>query len=157
MPMQFIKFWENKNMKIYLPPYEFIKKILGFDLVYSDPPKIVPVRSDFLLYLIWHVALHSGYRTEYYESRNPDISNSPLGSDSHFITTGYKENRISIDLLYDEDYYLKNNPDVSEGITIGLYENGRQHFFNQGYSEFRCPHPVYEPIINAWKLFTSND
>lgn len=139
-------------VKQYMPPYEFFRKLIGFDLVYTEQPKVVPVRTDLILNLLWNLALSSGYRSDFYLKNNPDIKESPLGIDGHFITTGYMENRLAIDLDFDEDYYLKKYPDVKEEVLKGNFENGRTHFFNQGYNEFRCPHPEYEEFINAWKF-----
>ena len=47
---------------------------------------------------------------------------------------------------FDEAWYLKQNPDVAEGIARGEIESARHHYLTHGYEEGRpgCPADVVE-------------
>ncbi len=46
-------------------------------------------------------------------------------------------------VLFDETFYLSNNPDVAEAVTSGVFSNGFDHFFSFGQFERRQPSPFY--------------
>ncbi|WP_261206687.1 SBBP repeat-containing protein [Laspinema sp. D2d] len=46
-------------------------------------------------------------------------------------------------ILFDESFYLSNNPDVAEAVTSGVFINGFDHFFSFGQLERRQPSPFY--------------
>ncbi|AFZ45543.1 outer membrane adhesin like protein [Halothece sp. PCC 7418] len=41
--------------------------------------------------------------------------------------------------LFDEEFYLNNNPDVAEAVDTGLFETGVEHFLEFGIEEERAP------------------
>ena len=57
----------------------------------------------------------------------------------HYVETGYFENRLPRRLVVDEAYYIKENPDVAEGIRRGIVKNAQDHFDNAGFAEGRLP------------------
>jgi hypothetical protein len=42
----------------------------------------------------------------------------------------------------DEDWYVKQNPDVKEAIAKGVFRSAKHHFIESGYFEGRKPAPV---------------
>jgi hypothetical protein len=46
---------------------------------------------------------------------------------------------------FDEEYYLRENPDVADSISQGKVESARKHFIMTGYFENRLP---VEPIFD---------
>ncbi|QDG76411.1 calcium-binding protein [Labrenzia sp. PHM005] len=44
-------------------------------------------------------------------------------------------------LLFNEAYYLSENPDVSQSVEAGTYDSGEAHFMAIGYTEGRDPLP----------------
>lgn len=52
-------------------------------------------------------------------------------------------NNIPLTLLFDETYYLSQNPDVQTGIINGVYGSGYEHYINFGFNEQRNPSTLY--------------
>ena len=50
---------------------------------------------------------------------------------------------ISLDSLFDETYYLSQNPDVAEAVFFGDFDSGWDHFVTVGVSEGRSPSVLY--------------
>lgn len=50
---------------------------------------------------------------------------------------------LPIPALYDESYYLHQNPDVAAAVSSGLLSNGYTHFVNFGQYEGRNPSTLY--------------
>jgi hypothetical protein len=48
-----------------------------------------------------------------------------------------------LDIYYDEEFYLTNNPDVVRVISNGLYRNGFDHLIRTGLFQGRNPSPLY--------------
>ena len=53
-------------------------------------------------------------------------------------------------IQFDEDYYLRCNPDVLEKVHSGEIQTGRQHYIVAGYFEDRFPRPI--PVDEPWYL-----
>ncbi|HEY9836740.1 MAG TPA: hypothetical protein V6D27_07565, partial [Vampirovibrionales bacterium] len=45
--------------------------------------------------------------------------------------------------LFDSDYYLTQNPDVADAITIGTFQNAAEHFALFGFAEGRVPSELF--------------
>lgn len=52
-------------------------------------------------------------------------------------------NGLPMALLFDENYYLNQNPDVFVAIKQGFIASGYQHFLLSGIDEGRNPSPIY--------------
>jgi hypothetical protein len=50
----------------------------------------------------------------------------------------------------DEEWYLKQYPDVAEAIHKGVVTSAKEHFLNDGYFEGRIPFLI--PVDEAWYL-----
>ena len=46
---------------------------------------------------------------------------------------------LSLSLIFNEDYYLRENPDVAAAVARGDFESGFQHFQLNGVAEGRNP------------------
>jgi hypothetical protein len=55
----------------------------------------------------------------------------------------------------DEDYYLKNNQDVADGLRAGNIRSAREHFIDHGYFEGRLPYRI--EVDEEWYLKTNAD
>jgi len=52
-----------------------------------------------------------------------------------------------LDIYYDEEFYLTNNPDVVRVISNGLYQNGFDHLIRTGLFQGRNPSPLYNEAV----------
>ncbi len=52
-----------------------------------------------------------------------------------------------LDIYYDEEFYLANNPDVVRVISNGLYRNGFDHLIRTGLFQGRNPSPLYNEAV----------
>ncbi len=53
-------------------------------------------------------------------------------------------------IRFDEEYYLRCNPDVLEKVRSKEIPSGRQHYIMAGYFEDRYPRPI--PVDEPWYL-----
>lgn len=51
---------------------------------------------------------------------------------------------LDISKLYDERYYLNQNPDVAEAVAAGVFASGLEHFLNFGQREGRDPSALFD-------------
>lgn len=56
---------------------------------------------------------------------------------------------------FDEENYLKLNPDVAASVRRGDWESGKAHFVSRGYFEDR--HGATKPLVEAWYLRANPD
>ena len=52
--------------------------------------------------------------------------------------------QVSIPLLFDETYYLANNPDIDQAVDDGQFTTGYDHFIQFGWLEGRDPSTLYD-------------
>ena len=72
-----------------------------------------------------------------YLAANPDVANANLDPFLHFLQSGALENRLPD--LFDESFYLENNPDVGAVVASDGLSSGWIHFLTNGASEGRSP------------------
>jgi 2',3'-cyclic-nucleotide 2'-phosphodiesterase (5'-nucleotidase family) len=53
-------------------------------------------------------------------------------------------NNLPLTRLYDETYYLSENPDVQAGVNDGVFESGYEHYTRFGLFEGRDPSTLYD-------------
>src|SRR6266705_6805892 len=58
---------------------------------------------------------------------------------THFVTVGYYEGRLPIQIDMDDDWYLATYPDVANAIIQGVMKTPEEHFMRNGYREGRLP------------------
>ncbi|MGL6135904.1 MAG: alkaline phosphatase D family protein, partial [Planktothrix sp.] len=46
--------------------------------------------------------------------------------------------------LFNESFYLAQNPDVAAAVASGIIANGFQHFIESGQFQVRQPSPLYD-------------
>ncbi|MBD0268026.1 MAG: hypothetical protein ICV77_07000, partial [Cyanobacteria bacterium Co-bin8] len=68
------------------------------------------------------------------------LENLNTGSTERQIEVG----GINLAMVYDETYYLSQNPDVAAGIQFGLFNTGFEHFAQFGWQESRSPSALYD-------------
>ena len=51
---------------------------------------------------------------------------------------------LTIEQLFDEEFYLTQNPGVREAVEAGILSSGFEHFINFGQFEGRGPSPLFE-------------
>lgn len=76
------------------------------------------------------------------------------------VTIGYEAfldllKRILADIVLDEEWYLRHNPDVERGIKNGLLQSARQHFLDHGFFEGRLPFRM--SVDSDWYLRRNPD
>lgn len=59
---------------------------------------------------------------------------SPLNRD--------QKSPVQMPAVFDEAYYLRNNPDVARRVREGAIRNGMEHYKNSGMREGRLPSPL---------------
>lgn len=97
------------------------------------------------------------FDTNFYLSTNPDVEKLGINPLIHYVSNGIEENRKplpndetnfnmsrSIKIinrlnLFDEDYYLENNPDIKKSNV-----NPLEHYLLLGYKEGRNPSPNFD-------------
>ena len=97
------------------------------------------------------------FDTNFYLSSNPDVEKLGINPLIHYVSKGIDENRkplpndetnfnISRSIkiinrlnLFDEDYYLENNPDIKKSNV-----NPLEHYLLLGYKEGRNPSPNFD-------------
>ncbi|QLH37905.1 MAG: hypothetical protein HWD60_01400 [Defluviicoccus sp.] len=82
----------------------------------------------------------------WYLERYPDVADAVKAgvfksARSHFIESGYFEDRWPAEPCVDESWYLENNEDVAEGVKSGTIKDALSHFVEHGYQEGRAPTP----------------
>jgi len=80
-----------------------------------------------------------------YRDRFPDVARSPLPSLQHFVNHGAIEGRDRT--LFDEPFYLAQNPDVQLAQQAGTLRSGWEHFVFHGATEGRLPTPLATPAL----------
>lgn len=51
---------------------------------------------------------------------------------------------LTLETLFDEDFYLVQNPDVLQEIAVGNFSSGLEHFVNVGQFENRDPNVLFD-------------
>ncbi|MGD1715882.1 SBBP repeat-containing protein [Dapis sp. BLCC M172] len=72
----------------------------------------------------------------------PDIM--PPDTFQNFIQYVSEQRINPIEIYFDEEFYLENNPDVVQLIQNGLFPNGLDHFMNRGQFEGRNPSLLFD-------------
>ena len=53
---------------------------------------------------------------------------------------------LTIETLFDENFYLALNPDVVDEIAAGNFSSGLEHFLNVGQFENRDPNALFDRL-----------
>lgn len=90
----------------------------------------------------------------WYLETNPDVAAAvaagalPSGK-THYITSGYFENRLPRPVVVDEDWYLRAYPDVAAAIRAGTVPSASVHFNGPGLREGRLPRPGWSLLCDS--------
>ena len=68
---------------------------------------------------------------------------------SHYIVSGYFENRLPRPVTVDEQWYLAEYPDVAEAIRTGSVSSASAHFEGSGFVEGRLPQEGWSLLREA--------
>ncbi len=68
---------------------------------------------------------------------------------SHYIVSGYFENRLPRPVMVDEQWYLAEYPDVAEAIRSGSVSSAGAHFERSGFLEGRLPRESWSLVRDA--------
>ncbi len=76
------------------------------------------------------------------------------------VSASYKDFVTIIKLLIstvelDEEWYLKQNPDIAKAVEAGKLTSARRHFIDDGYLEGRPPFPLQ--VDEEWYLAQNPD
>ncbi|MBD2553888.1 hypothetical protein H6G51_11415 [Limnothrix sp. FACHB-708] len=81
-----------------------------------------------------------GYLTQF-----PDVARSNIPALKHFVNNGAVEGRAQN--LFNEQFYLDQNPDVRLARQAGTVRSGWEHFVFNGAAEGRLPAPNATPDL----------
>lgn len=81
-----------------------------------------------------------GYLTQF-----PDVARSNIPALKHFVNSGAVEGRAPN--LFNEQFYLDQNPDVRLARQTGIVRSGWEHFVFSGAAEGRLPAPNATPDL----------
>ena len=81
---------------------------------------------------------------DYYRRHNPDVLEKIQSGDldcgrSHYLSSGYFEDRFPRAIPVDEPWYLAQYHDVRAAVLDGVFASARQHFEREGFKEGRLP------------------
>ncbi len=88
------------------------------------------------------------FDAEWYLEKNPDVAQSGMAPETHYLIFGASEGRDPHS-LFNTEMYLERNPDVADA---GL--NPLEHFLVSGGHEGRQPHPAFDA---QWYLSQYSD
>ena len=111
-----------------------------------EGPRKVLVSLDVLRSLIG-LAAAAGFDEKFYLDRHADLRKAWEAGQiadlrTHFVTQGYFEKRAGCRdhaAIVDEAWYLKENPDVAEGLKKGHTDSATAHYQTTGRKEGRLP------------------
>jgi hypothetical protein len=95
--------------------------------------------------LRWDALTGEWFNAQDYLNRFPDVARSNLPALQHFINHGAIEGRANG--LFDEPFYLAQNPDVQRAQQAGSLRSGWEHFVFHGATEGRLPSPLATPAL----------
>lgn len=80
----------------------------------------------------------------WYLKTNPDVARAVEAGAiesgrSHYIHSGYFENRLPRPVDVDETWYIAEYPDVADAIRAGAVSSASAHFERSGFQEGRLP------------------
>ncbi|MBS1076579.1 glycosyltransferase [Gluconobacter kondonii] len=99
---------------------------------------------------LWAAFDAEWYRTHYgqrlrQEAREEESASeldlSDEGLERHWKTRGARAG-LSPNRFFDEEWYLRQNPDVREGIRLGIFDSGFLHYCESGFRS-RSPHWLF--------------
>ena len=141
---------------MYIPSYGTLARALGISAKIIDLPAETPCTIDAgrLRVLLQFVALAADFDPETYLKENPDIAGAheaKLIADlrTHFVQSGYFEERRGSQVKVDEKWYLETYPDVSNAIKDGMIESAAGHFAARGEQEMRSPNEEALPWMRV--------
>jgi hypothetical protein len=65
----------------------------------------------------------------------PNVSNNPQNN----LSTPNADQQATISLIFDEQLYLNQNPDIAQAIASGQVKSGFEHFISHGFNQGRNP------------------
>ncbi|GAB4357116.1 MAG: hypothetical protein Fur0042_26500 [Cyanophyceae cyanobacterium] len=95
--------------------------------------------------LRWDALTGQWFNAQDYLNRFPDVARSNLPALQHFVNHGAIEGRDTT--LFNEPFYLTQNPDVQLAQQAGAVRSGWEHFVFHGAAEGRLPTPLATPAL----------
>ena len=134
----------------YFPPYDLLKSGLEF----THDGEVVSMSRDLFALLV-RAATATGFDEVWYKSAYPDVSDAVRDGAfrdelEHFSTQGYKEGRLPVYYVVDNDWYLETYPDIGEAIGGEGYADAEAHFNEAGYAEGRAADAAMLAQVEAW-------
>lgn len=108
---------------------------------------------DLLIELLYR---NSGFDEAAYLRAYPDIAaavkNRQIDSGlSHYLTTGWHEQRRSVMPQVDQNWYARKYPDVALAIRSGKMPSAQAHFELAGHREGRAPNAAVNAFLEKWR------
>ena len=125
----------------YVPPYEQVRKQLGFDSRDRMKAEVTVEQMEAALRLLLPAVSvdEPWYRRTYPDVAEAIDAGSFKSAQDHFVQNGWFEGRHPYEIEVDEDWYLATYDDVAEGVETGEIVSAADHFQHHGYKEGRLP------------------
>ena len=128
--------------RAYVPPYELVRKRLGFESRERSRTEVTVEQMEGALRLLLPAV---SVDEPWYRRTYPDVAEAIdagmfKSAHDHFVQNGWFEGRHPYEVEVDEDWYLATYDDVAEGVETGEIVSAAEHFHRHGYKEGRLPH-----------------
>jgi hypothetical protein len=81
------------------------------------------------------------FNSDFYIKNNPDLEKSKFANSAitHYARSGYFMNKLPSSIKIDEEFYLKENIDIKDGVLKNTIRDLQEHFDANGFYEGRLP------------------
>ena len=146
----------------YVPPCAFLLEGLGISAADFEGSGTITVTRRCLQALISEVARQMQFDDQWYSGTYPDVEGARLAGDvkslrEHFISSGYLEGRVPIELPFDPQWYWGYYADIAKAFPSADPDAMRIHFQTKGYFEGRAGTAEMLLDVNRWLKLVKGD
>ncbi len=136
----------------YVPPYRILARAVREDTA----EKTVTIPVELFQALLQGVFANAGFDAEWYRATYRDVAlamrSGAVPSELwHFVSSGYREERLPKVFDVDERWYRAKYPDVDASIKAGKVATAHHHYNSNGYFEGRYPNASAEKAGEWWR------
>ena len=138
----------------YVPPFKIVENALQLNHFNLDAGKVtIPAR--LFRHLMALAIAQGSFDERWYLETYPDVERG-ITEDvipsawSHYVNTGYYENRSPGPCFVDQKWYETYYPDIGEAVRAGMICDSAEHFWNDGYFEGRISCADQTSDLESW-------
>lgn len=139
----------------YMPAFaEIVEKSgLSKDCLAQDS---VTIPTSLFRLLLAHAVARESFDAASYARKNPDVASAVRSGKlesphAHYVLTGWFEDRQPGRYPVDENWYLKQYPDIARAKEQNLIRSATEHYNSRGRPEGRAANPDELSAIAAWR------